>query len=479
MERRSFLRPLTIVVATFGVIWAITIMDWRASNRVPNSVDVVLYMVALPIALLVAYALLRVSIDAIKRRAKPAAAATPTDAETSADEPADPALAYRVAVLDSGVMFAAGDTASALIDAAKGKQRATLHPQWRDASDAQVFAAPVEAIDLAAIDDTLPDTMQAWPEAHRRALWLSETLASKMLTEHFDRLLAAQKPAESARAPATPATVLRLEWLLPARWSDNERQAAHAWLAGRFTAQGWPAPQLQVAPRAVDSGLAALKRLDELNVQFNRHPDSAHCLLLASDSHMDTSTIAQWDAAHQLHGAKYPEGRVPGEGASAVLLGAYRENSGDESMLLHRMVSAQRAKPIDAPGKAQDEIVRESLEQALSRAPDVSPQSLMHVVSDTDMRPSRYAEALQIAEYAAPENEASAALLPLACANGDCGAAIALATVAAAAALAVQSQQPCIVLSHHHASARGVILVSPPPAASEAQAAASNAPSLA
>ncbi|MBE1161083.1 hypothetical protein [Dyella acidiphila] len=455
------------------------IMQWRASNRVPNSVDIALYLVALPIALLLGYFLLRVSIDAIKRRARPATPAAAAAVETNDAEPVDPTLAYRVAVLDGQVLFAAGDTPAALLDAARAKKRASLHPQWHDLRGAPTFAAPVEAVELASIDETLPDVAEHWPEGQRRVLWLSDTLAGKMLAEHFDGMLAAQKAAEPNRAPAAPTVLLRLEWLLPSRWSDNDRQTAHTWLSGRLAAQGWQAPQLQVVARTAENGLAALKRLDELNVQFNRHPDSAHCLLLASDSHMDSATIAEWDASHQLHGAKQPEGRVPGEGASAVLLGAYRANAGEPPMLLHRMLAAQRAKPVDAPGKTQDDIVQQLLEQALAQAPEIAPQALMHLVSDTDMRPSRYTEALQIAEHAAPENDAIEALLPLACANGDCGAATALATVAAAAALAGESQQPCLVLSHHDASTRAVLLLSPPAAATEAHAAASSAPSLA
>lgn len=479
MERRSLLRPLTVVVATFGVIWAITILHWRASNRVPNEIDIVLYLVALPLALLLGFVVLRVVIDAIKRRAKPATVAASETVETTEAEPADPALAYRVAVLGSEVLFAAGSAPSELIEAAREKKRASLHPKWRDASGAQVFAASVEEVDLSAIDDALTAPLQAWPEARRRALWLSESLATKMLSAHFDNLLAAQKPAESGRAAAPSATVLRLEWLLPASWSDDDRQAAQAWLVAKLASQGWKAPQLQIAPRAVENGLAVMKRLDELNVQFNRHPDSAHCLLLASDSQMDEPTIAEWDASHQLHGAKRAEGRVPGEGASAVLLGTQREEADSQAMLLHRMVAAQLVKPIDAAGKAQDDTVRKLLEQSLSRAPDVAPASLMHLVSDTDMRPSRYTEALQIAEYAAPDNEASEALLPLGCANGDCGAAIALASVAVAAALVAETQQASLVLSHHDARTRAIVLVTPPPAATEASAAASTAPSLA
>jgi hypothetical protein len=476
MERRSFLRPLAIVAATFGVVWAITLLRWRASNRVPNEVDVLLYLLVLPIGLLLAYLLLRVSIDAVKRRAKPAAVATAETSETPEASPADPALAYRVAVLDSQVLFAAGDSPTALLEAAREQKRAGLHPQWR-ASNAPVFAAPVEDIDLEAFDQTLPDDLRAWPEARRRSLWLSENLANKMLTEHFDHLLAAQTPAESGRASAT--TVLRLEWLLPARWNEIERQAAEAWLSAQLTKQKWKAPQLQLAPRAVDSGLAVLKRLDELNVQFNRHPDSAHCLLLASDSQMDETTIAEWDVSHQLYGGKNAEGRVPGEGASAVLIGAYRDNLDGAAMLVHRMTAAQRAKPVDAPGKAQDEVVRELLKQSLSRAPDVSPESLMHLVSDTDIRSSRFTEALQVAEFAAPENNADKALLALGLANGDCGAAIALASVAVAASLSAETQQPSIIFSNHDALTRAVILVSPPPAAQEPSAAASTAPSLA
>jgi hypothetical protein len=473
MERRSLLRPLALAVLVFGAVWCAMILRWRMVNRVPNDVDVVLYLVALPLVLLLGFALLRRGIDAARRRKRKAAAPEAGADDAAAAAPEDPSLAWHVPILAADALLAGGDSPAALAETARAGQRAGLHPTLRDGRGLPVFAVAVEGLDPEVLDETLPDAAQAWNDARKRALALAQTLATRLLEEHFEILAAASAPADPPRG-RTPAPVLRLEWLLPAHWSDTERRIAQAWLAARLAAQGWTTPQLEVEARAAANGAAALKRLDDLNRAFHGDAPPLPHLLLASDSHIDEATVSEWDAAHRLHGARRPEGQVPGEGAGAVLLAAVAPANVPELARLHRLFAAQRAQPVDKPGRLQADTLHELAGQALAQA-KLEADAPAHLVSDTDMRASRSAEALHLVGQAWPERDPADALLPLGMANGECGAALALAAVAVAARLAADTQQPGLVLSHHDASLRAVAVVAPPPA----DAPAGSTPSLA
>lgn len=456
MERRSLLRPLAFAALVFGAVWCAMILRWRASNRVPNGVDVGLYLVALPLGLLLGFVLLRKGIDAAKRRRETAATA-PDDADAPAPTaPHDPSLAWRLPILAADALLAAGDSPAALAAAASAAQRPALHPQLRDSQGLPVFAAEVADVDTDALDASLPDEAQDWDPSRLRTLALAGTLAERMLEEHFEPLRA----ATTARAP-TPA--LTLEWLLPARWNDAERQTAQAWLAGRLAAQGWAAPQLALDVRAIDEGAAALRRLDELNCAFNGDATPGPRLLLASDSNLDEATLRAWEAARRLHGARRPEGQVPGEGAAALLLAAPSPRPETAQAHLHRLRVARRERPVDAPQRLQADTLRELLGHALAQA-GLEAGAAAPLVGDTDLRGSRTAEAMHLAEQALPEHDPAEALLPLGVANGECGAALALALVAVAAQLAAETQQPAAILSHHDASLRAVAVVTPPTA---------------
>lgn len=459
MERRSLLRPLACVVLVFGVIWCAMIVRWRMVNRVPNGTDVVLYLVALPLGLLLGFVVLCKVIDATKKRRQKAAQADTNAAEPVAPE--DPSLAWQLPIFAADALFAGGDTPAALIDAARANQRAELHPMLRDGQGLPVFAVAVDDVDTTAIDDSLPNAAQGWGESRKRALALAQTLATRMLDEHFDALLAAATAAEVPPGQAKPRPVLQLEWLLPAHWSDTDRDTAQAWLTAQLAAQGWSAPSLQVTVSGIGTGAAALKRLDDLNRAFHDDTPRLPHLLLASDSHIDEATVAEWAAAHRLHGASRPEGQVPGEGACALLLAAKHPAGGAELARLHRLVAAQRAQPVDKPGRLQADTFNELVSQSLQRA-QLEPDAVAHLVSDTDMRASRSAEAMHLVEQALPECDPVETLLPLGVANGECGAALALATVVVAAQLAADAQQPGLILSHHDASLRAVAVVTPP-----------------
>ncbi|MEO7065635.1 MAG: hypothetical protein ABI114_01890 [Rhodanobacter sp.] len=485
MAKRSVFKTLAFITLLFIVVWAAVILYWRSSNRIPNGADVALYLIVLPVLLLLGYLGLRYGIDKVKQRKQDAA--VPDTAQGVVEAQPDTTLTYTLPLLASETCFAAGDTPQALAEAARAGKLVDLHTRLKDERGLPVFAAEVEAIDLDALDETATDAVQALSEAQKRALWLGESLAVKILDEHFASLVAAHAAPADTRGRSTATTALQIEWLLPARWTEDERQLAQSWLVTQLAAQQWNAPQVTVATRTVDKAIQALKRLDDINVQFNQGTLVAHVLLLASESFIDDETIQRWSQARQLHNADTPEGRMPGEGACALLVGKPRGDEDSAAPRLHRIVFAQRAQSADARGRVDTSTLQSLLEQSLLQAAaDTSLNDAGHVVADTDTRPSRTAESLQWVDHNAPDQDPTALLLSLGASTGDCGAASALASVAVAAALTAATQQAGFALSLHDAYLRAVALIDTAtdaatdsnPTAADAAIAATSTPTL-
>lgn len=462
MARRSLWRALGLITLIFGVIWLVMILRWRSENRVPNGVDIALYLLALPIVLLLGYVGLRQGIDSSRRRQRKANAAAAAQPVTEAEPADDPSLRWNLPILASEVLFPAGDTPQALSEAAIAGQRPQLHPKFRDTRGLPVFAAEVEAVDADALDK-LSDQLPGFDAVRRRNLWLAQTVTTRLLEQHAT-LLSEPEPAEVSPDDKS-AVPLELEWLLPSVWNDADRRVAGDWLAMRLADEGWDATRIRIQCRAVDSGAHALARLDEISRQF--HQGASKCrLLLASDSVIDEAEIHAWDSSGHLHKAGRAEGRVPGEGACALLVGSAPNPIGDPPPQLHRMLLAQRAQSADKAGRLNAGTLQDLLHQSLTRCGDaVTSEQLVYGIADTDMRPSRMAESLQLLDHALTESDPATILQPLGMANGDAGAATALALVAVAATLTRNQQQPGLIFSVHDGLARAVALVSREPLA--------------
>lgn len=490
MKGRALLFGFGTCVVVFGAVWLAVILDWRVSNRVPNGMDIGMWLLALPLAIIVGL----VAVRAIIRRAKQSksapkdTAAAPTAATDSSSSPSDPSLVWQVPVLAVALRLPAGDSPAAVIDAARAGQRVDLHPRLKDAEGLPVFAAEVAGLDVTLIDTNLPDAARNWSDARKRVLALAQGLASDLLDEHFGLLREVARRGKSPRDRA-PVPVLQLDWWLPEHWSDADRETARQWLAGRLQEQGWSAPELVVSVAAVGDAPAGFKRLDDSIRALHAAGPQLPQLLLATNSYTDAGTIAEWDAAHRLHNGTHPEGRVPGEGASALLLGApatpakhaaTNAKAGSEvapspaatpptpdyppaMAHLHRFVAAQRVRPVDHSPRLDSATLIELFQQATARA-NLTPDAITYLAGDTDARSSRVAEALNFAGQALPDSEPSNTLVALGIPNGDAGAALALGAVAVAAHLTAESQHAGLVFSNHDALLRAALLVSPPTA---------------
>lgn len=443
----------------FGAVWVAVIVRWRITHRVPNGTDVALYLVALPIGLLLTFWLVfKVADGARKRREKKAAQATDADESVSAAAPDDPSLDWQMPVLAVDVLMAQGDAPDALFDAALEGKRPDLHPTLRDDQQRPAFAVEVDDVDTEALGDSLPDTAQSWSEARKRTLVLTELLATRLLDEHFESMRLPVDP--DAPMTRSKPVVLHLEWLLPAAWSETDRETAGHWLAGRLAEQGWEAPELRIQTRGAQPGASTLKRLDDLNRACNESTLALPHLLLASDSYIDATIVAEWSAAHRLQAADHPEGHIPGEGAAAILVAPPTHPAKPLPVQLGRLFGARRAKAVDQPQRLQSDTLKELADKAAAHSSWDGEGELL-LVADTDARSSRSAEVLHLVENLVPEQDPNQSLLPIGLTSGNAGAALMLATVAVAIHAGSENEQPCLVLSHQDPVLRAAMLVTP------------------
>lgn len=454
MARHPLLRSFALAALLFGAVWVAVIAYWSMSNHAPSAADAILYLIALPVLLLSALILIRLGVNAAKRRRVEANG----DASQTEGSPGQETAAtvQTIAILAADVMFAGGDSTAALAETAKAKPPASLHPLLRDSRGMPIFAAAIEGPDPAAVEASLPDTAHAWQDSYKRTLWLTETLALRVLETHFEALRA-------ALPTPTQAPLLQIEWLPPMRWSDADRGIALGWLADRLAAHGWSKPHFQLHGRRGGESASVLQRLNELNSACNANGSMPPHLLLASDSFVDETSIANWEAQGLLYSAGQPEGLLPGEGAAAVILAAHGTHGLAELARLGEVFLAERDKPVDTPQRLQADTLRELTTRALT-ASGLAADAPALLVSDTDLRASRNGEALRLAEQALPDRDPVDAVLPLGAGNGECGASLALALVAVAAQLTGDSQLPHLIVSHGDSRMRGVAAVARPAA---------------
>ncbi len=457
MTRRKILLISGLILLVFAVVWVVMILRWRATGQTPSNMDMLLYLVALPLGLLVTFGVVYKTADGIKKRKEKAAN---EDEEVVEPEPEDdPTLAWQLPVIAAAAILPQGKSDAAIIKAAKDSKRPELHKTLKDPYKQPVLAADIKAVDVDAVEATLDDESPHWSVADKRTLALTELLATRLLDEHFDAL----RPPEDEEQPnKPPQLVLEIDWLQPAHWLEEDRLAATQWLTERLSEQGWQAPELRVSSQAISSDLTALEQLDELNQAYHQTKDELALhhphLLVTAESNIDPDVIAQWNSQQQLCSANQPEGKVPGEAAAGLLIAPDTCDAEVLPMQLGRVFTDTRKKPVHQPQHLQADTLKR-LTKELRYYTDWEEDAKIKLVSDSDIRPSRGGESLCFTEAVLPEEDATKALYAIGVGNGNAGNALTLATLAVALNNGVKKEQPRLMFSHQSPAQRALVLV--------------------
>ena len=198
-------------------------------------------------------------------------------------------------------------------------------------------------------------------------------------------------------------------------------------------------------------------------------------LVLAADSLMSEDNIAAMSAAQELFAGANQRGRVPGEGAAALLLAspAWAMVPGTEPPLaqLYRANLMRRDKSADALGRVSPQVLLQTATDALKSC-GIEAALVDRLTTDADHRGSRTGEVYETMQELLPHLDATDHTLRLGVGCGDLGIARLLACVGLATTQVHESQKPALILGAFPAFERFAVLVAPTSAPADANAAA-------
>lgn len=456
-----------LVLLVFGLAWAGAILYWHDSSRAPDSVDLLLYLLVLPLAILLLLWLGGYLFGML-------AAAPVIAVATEAAAPAAPAPAPLppLGVLASALRVPFGASAAELATTlAEQKVRPALDRELVDDDGFPVMSARVDGAD----DPGVQDELQAWLPRHgfpalqyNDEQWRALTLASSVTRELAEQLALhrALRPASvaalaPAAGPALPTLQLLILW--QAGWHQDQRSAAGQWLAHLVAQAGWPRERIALDPElAGDPSSATPAALVQRLARQRADGHPVLALVVACASHIGEASVARWAAQNSLLSAKQGQGKLPGEGAAALLLADPVQADLLDTRAPVQLLSAegQRDASADSARRADASVLRVLSEQVLARAASTVAEVKL-IVADTGNRSTRVMEAMSLAGGMLPELDGDDELLAVGSASGTCGAVPFVAALAVAAQQAATLNAAVLCLSNEDPFRRCAALVRP------------------
>lgn len=486
----NFFKAIALLVAIACGVWVAVLWRWQVTARDMNLQDIALYLVLLPLmvfggALVVRWAwrgaLARPTGGAATAAAAGAAASGGRSGLTS---PSDAHRMVTVQLLGAFLACAAGESPGDLLSAAKGgAPRPALDPELRDEAGLPVFAArmtelpPTKSADwfepcLAAARGQRDEWAAAEPPEHvlRALAALQEPLADALRT--LAPWAARFEQATDAPRGEMPPRRARLLVGWPADWTAFEQAFGMAavghGIAGNLTAP--MAAQYVVATAHVGSGEELLLHADRLMQALTRDALSEPVIVAACHSALSDAAVDALERAGTLYSSeRRPKGRMPGEGAAALVLAPadwpVNPDADGPAQHLHRPAAVRRDKSVDAPGRVGSEIAVQSMAQALA-ASGLEPDRIAAIVCDADQHTARTVEFHLGCIALFSQLDSADDLHLIGTVTGFVGAVTALMAVACAAELAKHLEKPCLAATFGDPFARLALVVlpgAPPP----------------
>ena len=433
---RNWLKGALLSTSVFGSSWVGAVSYWRATNRMPSTLDVFVWLAALPLALLLAFWLARRMLAA--REAQPTAPSADTLDAAPAAPPALPVLA----ILAAAVRTPHGASAQELAQAAEeGRARAGLDPELVDDDGFPLMSARAPLDDLAAVRADL-DTWRSsagladarFSKEQWRALALGTAVASELLMQ----------------ANGAQLATLRIHAVLGPDWDPAQRELAAAWLAALATQAGWPAQQIE----ATSPALSAPGLLAQLADQ-----GGSAAIVLSFGSCIGDAGVQELARQGVLFGPANAQGLIPGEAAAGLLVAAAAPEGVDATAL--QLASAPPAAN-DGGRKPEAASLRALAERLLPGADQAA--SVSAVFADTGHRSIALLELMKFTGAAVPHLDSGDDVTSLGAACGYAGPGAAapwLAALALAHQHALDTAGAALCVGNEDPSQRTAALVRP------------------
>src|SRR5882724_145046 len=497
---------LALLLVITVLVWITTLWRWQSAMVNPGASDVIIHLALMPLVLTAALVL---TVWLIKRlRAYAAAPIVPASAAGAAPAadavPAGNTHALPFKVLASNVFVRAGaDWSGAQSGIETGDCRPELDTQLKDNDGIAVFTAAMPGLACDSVSEAVnellsrlktrqPDVWNGFecPAEVLRTLALMEGSVIGMRESLEAQWSVLSAPLSSPRlkpaAPASPvessalAPTVSIRVAIPSRWSASAQQLAQAWLdqlfepmisaglqaAGQSRAMAKSVqPVVQLHVHAVDMAEAFWLLADQQLMQWQRDGATGLLFALAADSLLSEAAVHHMAAAQELFSGTNQRGRVPGEGAAALLLASpsWPELAQAEPALaqMHRASLMRRDKAADAAGRIGSAVLLQAAGDAL-KGSGVEATQIKHLTSDADHRGSRSGELFEVLQALLPHLDSASDVLRLGAGCGDLGVSRLLACIALCATQVKGSAKPSLVLGNFSPFDRFAVVLTPP-----------------
>ncbi|MGZ8315971.1 MAG: hypothetical protein ACXW3B_12455 [Telluria sp.] len=442
-----------LAVPVFGACWGGAIWYWRASSGSPETSDLFLFLVALPVGLFLAFWLGRKVIEA--RLAVPATV-TPDQAAMATAAPEAPPLAILAASLRSPHGASPEELATTIADR---KARADLDQELVDDNGFPVMTA--RCID--ARDDALQEEITDWLSLNNvselslndeqwRAIAMATVVAGELASKAACDLI----PTEGV------APVLHLMPILPPEWKIEQRRVVGVWLRHSVAQFGWPSAQVTVAVETAEPAtLSAV--LGHLSNHAAAKDTPLAAIIVACASHIGDASVAQWVEQTTLFAPSRPHGQIPGEGAAGLLVtdvGQARTIDDAVFVVLGPACEARRDSSTDDIKRADATALLDVAMLALKRgAAELSDVAM--IVADTGHRSNRMDELMGLALPAMPQLDAAVDVVSVGLATGTCGAVPFVTALALARHHVLERDASVLCISNEDPFVRSAVLLQP------------------
>jgi len=446
----------------FAVVWALILGWWQSNDFEPSKLDLALYLGALPLALVGGYLLLRGFIEHLKAPAvsdKPGLPVLKDDDPLAAasSKTAEAERAFRICLLDSFVVTAAGATTDEIFSSIEDGKRPEPSFRLTDESGFPVFLAEVKDLETDGVLDSISEMAPS----------LSEFAASEEITRSLALVDGLLGPVREFLSPLllreSDRPNLRIVWLIPSHWDSSQLAVLRTWFLLNYWA-GFDMDEKDVSMVPVADEADVMHQFDEINLRSNRENKNKELtLLLAAISSVDESSVGQRATKHHLFSAIYQDKPIPGEGGVAMLLASPATAGGlveSEVVALSRVSRGRRDKSVEAGGRIDGRLIGQLVSGVLD-VTSVKSEQIKTVLLDADHRASRVTEAMEGVGDIFGHLDPAKDWLTVGAVIGDVAPFGGLLALATAATKALSSEAPVLCLCNQHQHERGALIASP------------------
>lgn len=485
---RTFLKWGGIALLLTTAVWIGVIIWWQTTRRVISFDDVLLYLIALPIFLLLCIGAFKLMKVIAQKKAN-------SSASSGADNGNDPAgivdpntaeKKLKLPIVGAWAITSLANNAEEFVQALIEKRSRPRPDQLL--LDARGFPLPsgrVMDLDIQTLQEQLDQTVaksglsnvpdsEEWRDAFLRTLALLDQVIDQAHNEWPLEFETAAEARESQSVGTLRGAVpvhsstskplsLQVKLLIPADFKPYEKQLSLAYLFEKISIFDLPAKQVHIEVVAASDDVTALSLMDKFSIQTHRNGTNEALLLLASDSTLCATVAEDWQSTGRLFSTHCPNGLMMGEAAFGVLCinnKALQSTRLEVHCELTRVSFDKRDFSADQPGKPSYTCLTATVNDALITA-DLTGEKIGTVTCDADHRTNRTLECIGTMMNLTPQLDAIDNRLAANEACGHIGTASVLGAFVAGVTQVKNANHPTLLFNVSHMFERAAAVLLP------------------